>query len=79
MTCAQRFSLEKKHHAASASFDTAMRSLTERIGVCPKGEFAALRDQVDRKCEELERARFSLDDHILEHCCLAQENTATSE
>jgi hypothetical protein len=79
MSCVRRFLFEKKFRAASASFDTAMQSLTERIGVCPKSEFVALKEQLDRALAELESARSALDDHIREHCCLAEENAATSE
>jgi hypothetical protein len=80
MKCAQRVLFEKNFPDASASFDTAMQSLTQRIGVCPKSEFAALSEQLDRAWAGLESARSALDDHIREHCCLAERgNAGTSE
>src|SRR5262245_45655331 len=60
MKCDPRFLFEKKLRAASANFDTAMQSLTERIGVCPKSEFVALSDQLDRAWEKLARTRSAL-------------------
>jgi hypothetical protein len=46
------------------------------MGICPKGEFLMLSDELDRASQGLELAHAELDEHIKEHCCLTYGSTA---
>lgn len=46
-----------------------MKELHERIGVSPKGEYAALRESVDSAYQSYRDAEKALREHIREHGC----------
>jgi hypothetical protein len=79
MSCTGRVRIEKKHHAANAKFDAARKQLQERIGVSSREEYMALHRQVDVAWEELAYARAMLDNHIREHCYLAQQGVGSEQ
>lgn len=75
MACARREHLQQRHDSVRATFDAVRKRLRERIGRCPRAEFLALSDDLDRAGEALDFARAALDNHILHHCCLTHDNT----
>ena len=77
MECEQRVSLRKIYMTASVTFDAAKNRLQQRVGICPKREFWALCEALDRVSEGLKFARAALDAHIQEHCCMVQDGTVT--
>ena len=79
MSCTQRERLQKKYDKASATLEAARQRLGSRIGICPRGEFLALSDELDRAWEALESARTAMDDHIRMHCCLSQISAGEPE
>ena len=70
MSCQRRLRLEQKHTRAGERVADVRERIHDRIGICSKGEFLALTDELDRVSEVLEHARAALDQHIQEHCCL---------
>ena len=77
MPCSDRVRLEKKHYAARAKFDAAMQCLHERIGISPQPEYMTLLQRMDLAFQELHYVRTMLDEHIRQHCCLSEGETAT--
>jgi len=69
MPCAERLQLEKNYSDARATFASATANLQQRIGVCPKEEFANINTQMEWARVALEGARIALEQHIQEHCC----------
>jgi len=58
--------------------EIARQRIQGRIGICSKAEFLFLSDQLDRASDALNRAQFTLDDHVATHCCLARASQAMS-
>jgi hypothetical protein len=79
MSCVRRTRLEQKYVQASATCDGIRQRLRERIGICPKSEFLALSDDLDRATEVLYHARRAFESHIRQHCCLSKTSVSTSE
>jgi hypothetical protein len=67
MVCGERARLEKLHNDAEEAFDAARKTVTEKIGITTREEFAALTRAVDTTWHTLESARFALDEHIRAH------------
>src|SRR5690242_14187666 len=78
MSCVRRTRLEQKYAQASATCDGIRQRLRDRMGVCPKSEFLALSDELDRATEVLDHARVALRVHVRQHCCLAQTSASAS-
>jgi hypothetical protein len=70
--------LEQKRDQACATLDLIRERLRERIGKCSRSEFLTLNDEFDRANELLGHARAALDNHVRQHCCLAQDGAAAS-
>jgi hypothetical protein len=79
MECEQRARLRKIYMTASVTFDGArtLLQIQQRVGICPKREFWALWEALDRASDGLKLARAALDAHIQEHCCMVQDGTVT--
>ena len=75
MLCPHRAWLERNYERARATLDVVREQLRARIDICPIAEFLALSDELYRTWEAVDIAHTCLDDHVREHCCLAQHNT----
>jgi hypothetical protein len=73
MTCLKRNRLVRRYTQAVARFDRARESLLDRIAFCSQAESRALHDQVECAGDLLHNARAKLDEHIRQHCCLAED------
>jgi hypothetical protein len=70
MSCKERTRLEKEHDQATAAFDAKRKALRERIGVCPRKEFASLSQALDQAWDDIHSTRLMLDEHIRQHGCI---------
>ena len=73
MYCQTRDRLEQRYAHAIARFDSARKSLLDKIGICSQAELQTLNGQVDCACDWLDIARAMLDEHIRKHSCAAKD------
>jgi hypothetical protein len=76
MSCSDRISFEKKHHAARERFDATAKKLHDLGGISSLREYVALHRESDLAWQEVLRTRSMLNDHIREHSCLSQNADA---
>ena len=72
MDCTRRAELERGRDFAYTKLQTARQNMAERIGICSNNEFLFLSDQMDRAWETYEQAQSNVNEHLRQHCCLAQ-------
>jgi hypothetical protein len=79
MECEERVQLRNNCTAASATFDAVRARFQQKLGICPKSDFLALTDELDRASTALERTRAALDSHIRVHWCMVQSSTVRQD
>ena len=78
MYCQARDHLERRYGRAIARYDSARKSLLDKIGICSQGELQTLSDQIDCACDWLDNAHAMLDEHIRRHCCMGKDVSTTA-
>jgi hypothetical protein len=73
MSCPKREHLVRSYTHAVARFDSARESLLGRIAFSSQAELHALNDEVECAGDLLHNAWALLDEHIRQHCCLAED------
>jgi hypothetical protein len=76
MLCPTKAHLQQRYNRVSVILDGARKRLLEGTATRSQTE---LSDEVDRARDLLDYIRLSLDLHIRQHCCLAQEDVAARQ
>ena len=79
MLCPTRERLQQRYNRVSVILDDARKRLLEGTTARSQTEFLELSDDVNRARDVLRHIRLSLDSHIQQHCCLAQEDVAARQ
>jgi hypothetical protein len=78
MQCDKRIQLEKNYQDARAAFAAATANFEQRMAICPREEYLALRTTMEQVWAALEQAESALSLHTRQHGCLYKRSLPVS-
>jgi len=69
MRCEEKARLAAEYESATGKFSAAVKELNQRIGICPREEYARLDRAANEARVKSEQARLALEQHIAAHRC----------